>query len=283
MMESSELTTEKIIELALNEKDEDSDVRWDYVHILQRRGTAAVFDLITDLCHSDDSDKISLGADVLGGLGAVYSGAETHLPFKEQSLEILLKLTDSKLRESEKSRDVAALQSIIFALGNMADEKGRKKILEFKNHPSEDVRYAVVHGILTIEEDAEIQALIILSADSDEDVRNWATFGLGSQIDVDTKEIRDALFQRLNEVESETGHEIRGEALVGLAKRKDVRVVEPLLKELSGDALGVLPVEAAVEMADKIFCAPLLALKDWWDLNPNLLDEAIKNCCQNQE
>jgi hypothetical protein len=63
---------------------------------------------------------------------------------------------------------------------------------------------------------------------------NWATFGLGSQIEVNTKEIRDALFKRLGEEDDE----IRGEALVGLSIRKDKRVLGPLLKELTSKTLG---------------------------------------------
>ncbi len=74
-----------------------------------------------------------------------------------------------------------------------------------------------------------MHALIELSADSDFDVRNWATFGLGTLIDLDTPEIREALRQRLDEEDDE----LRGEAFVGLAKRGDTACIAPLLRELN--------------------------------------------------
>ena len=81
-----------------------------------------------------------------------------------------------------------------------------------------------------------IAALIELSSDPDYDVRNWATFGLGSQIDTDTPAIREALWARLEEPEDE----VRGEAWVGLARRGDVRVAAALLRELELHEVDVL-------------------------------------------
>ena len=167
-----------------------------------------------------------------------------NLPFKEKSLPILLKA--SKIND-----DIDALQSITMALGRMNDEKAIQRILDLKVHSHKDIRLAVAHGLLTIDDNDAIKALIELSADSDEDVRNWATFGLGSQIETDTEEIRNALFARVDEKGSEVCDEIRGEALVGLALRKDERVINPLLKELSSESVGMLAVEAASEEAMK--------------------------------
>lgn len=215
--------------------------------------------------------SIELGADILGQLGFYVDF--TNLPFKEQTIPILLKL-------SETENNIKTLQSIIFALGRMKDEKAIQRILKLKNYAHEDIRFAVVHGLLTIDEIDAIKALIELSADSDEDVRNWATFGLGSQIETDTEEIRNALFARTGEKGSEVCGEIRGEALVGLAVRKDKRVIEPLLKEFASETVGKLSVEAAVEIADARLCDSLLELKDWLDVDTDLLNEAIKNCCE---
>lgn len=269
-MKNENFSTTRLIELALNEKDED--LRWKYVVILHGRGNREVFDAAKNLCESEDFAEITLGADILGQLG-IYVGY-TNLPFKEQSLPILLELSKSE-------KDIDALQAITMALGRMNDKKATQRILELKNHAHEDIRFAVVHGLLTIDEIDAIKALIELSSDSDEDVRNWATFGLGSQIETDTEEIRNALFARIGEKGSEVCDEIRGEALVGLAVRKDERVIESLLKEFSSETVGELSVEAAGEMADARLCDSLLELKDWWDVDTDLLNEAIKNCCEN--
>lgn len=81
-----------------------------------------------------------------------------------------------------------------------------------------------------------INKLIQLSRDTDREVRNWATFGLGSQVDTDIPAIREALFARREEKDDE----IRAEALVGLARRGDIRVAAALLNELNTHEPDVL-------------------------------------------
>jgi len=69
-----------------------------------------------------------------------------------------------------------------------------------------------------------------LSGDPAPRVRDWATFGLGSQIDRDDTQVRDALMARLEDPDEDT----RVEALRGLAARGDERAIPPLLVELDG-------------------------------------------------
>jgi HEAT repeat protein len=91
---------------------------------------------------------------------------------------------------------------------------------------------------------AAIEVLLKLTADTDADVRDWATFGVGVQGDGDSNEIRDALMLRLADQDQDT----REEAILALAKRKDRRVLPALLKLLrtpSGRAI-----EAASFMLD---------------------------------
>lgn len=84
-----------------------------------------------------------------------------------------------------------------------------------------------MHGLLCQEAPLAIQSLVELSADPDRDVRNWATFGLGL-VNADSGTIRDELMARVCELDDE----ISGEAIVGLAKRGDIRVVQPLLDSI---------------------------------------------------
>lgn len=260
-------TTNELIQAALAEKDED--LRWDFVQILHSRGNREVFEAAKKLCKGQNPLEKTLGADILSQLG-LYPD----YPFHQESIPILFKIIETEI-------DINALQAATTALGWIDDEKAKKKLLELKNHSNEDVRLSVAWGLTTNENEEAISALIELSRDSDEDVRNWATFGLGALFDSDTPEIRAALFERLNEKGSEICDEIRGEALVGLARRKDERVVEPILNELKSDFVMRLAVDAAFELGDSRLCQVLLDLKEWWDLSETLLNDAIESCCGN--
>lgn len=65
--------------------------------------------------------------------------------------------------------------------------------------------------------------------DVDEHVRDWATFGLGVQGNLDSEQIREGLADRL----TDTHRDVRGEALCGLAKRRDKRALPALIAELN--------------------------------------------------
>jgi hypothetical protein len=93
-------------------------------------------------------------------------------------------------------------------------------------HPDPDVRLAVTRalpgGVEHPSAKAQVaQALIRLTNDDSSDVRDDAVFGLGSILDLDTAEIRDALRARLFDSDLDT----RLEALVGLAERRDPTVL----------------------------------------------------------
>ena len=257
------LTSSEIISLALQEMDDE--IRWRYVQTLHVRGGQELFEAALKLCKSLNPLDATLGADVLGQLGT------PDFFFHEASVPNLLEIFDNH-------KDENALQSAAMALGRTGDSRAIEKLLELKTHENAEIRFAVVHGLLTIEDEESVKALIELSTDEDEDVRNWATFGLGSQIEIDTPEIRDALFNRLDEDD----HEIRGEALVGLALRKDQRVFTPLFKELASENVGTLAVEAALELGDPKLCDSLKDLETWWEMDADLLKSAITTCCSSE-
>jgi HEAT repeat protein len=96
------------------------------------------------------------------------------------------------------------------------------------------VRRGVVHGLMGHDDDRAVAALIDLSADSDGDVRDWATFSLGVQIDRDTADVREALAARLQDSYGDT----RAEAVRGLARRRDERALEAVLSAEGGGAGG---------------------------------------------
>ncbi|MCL1469386.1 HEAT repeat domain-containing protein [Argonema antarcticum] len=264
-MQNDPRTTEELIKLALAEEDRDA---WLYlVGVLHFRGNFEVFQAASRLCKSENPQERRLGTNILGQLGIPKR------TFPNESLAILLKML-----ETDDDPDV--LSAVGIALGHIKYPRSIEPLVRLKDSPNADVCYGVVFGLLSQEDELAIDTLSELSSDPDEDVRNWATFGLGSQIETDSKVIREALFQRLIKEgrKTDTEAEIRGEALVGLAKRKDERVVNPLIEELSSGCVGRLPVEAAKEIGDVRLYPVLIELKEWWDLDSDLLEEAINNC-----
>jgi hypothetical protein len=69
-----------------------------------------------------------------------------------------------------------------------------------------------------------------------------------------------------------------GEALVGLARRKDERVIEFLLKELTSSCVGYLVLEAAEEIGDFRLYTALVDLRKWLTNDRDLLESAIASC-----
>ncbi len=80
--------------------------------------------------------------------------------------------------------------------------------------------------------------------DADQEVRDWATFGLGTLGESDSPEIREALFHRL----SDGNDDVRQEAMAGLAKRGDQRVLPLLIQTLEDPPVSDCIIEAAYQM-----------------------------------
>ncbi len=85
-----------------------------------------------------------------------------------------------------------------------------------------------------------------MTQDSDKDVRDWATFGLGVLGDTDSDEVREVLVRRLNDTDSG----VREEAMVALGKRKDQRVLSTLVAALERPETTVRVIEAAYLMLE---------------------------------
>jgi HEAT repeat protein len=218
---------------------------WACVEEIQRRGTTEELNAAMELLSEPSEAKRELGAVILGQLGLRIGAV-----FPERR-DLLLDL----LRE-DSSDDL--LETALFALGHardIEDPTGTRTICRYADHPNRDVRRAAVHALLCHEDRYAIGAMIRLSKDAETEVRDWVTFGLGTQIDLDRPRIRAALRARLSYEDATT----RAEALVGLAKRRDPGVVDRLMEELHRENPNSLVFEAVVECGDVSLLEPLEA------------------------
>jgi HEAT repeat protein len=130
-------------------------------------------------------------------------------------------------------------------MGHLYNFAGVPLIAGFGTHPTSDIRYAVAFALGCFpNEPLSITTLLKLIDDTDEDVRDWATFGLGNLGDADSPEIRVALVRRLYD----SKEDVREEAMVGLGKRKDPCVLTALLGALEQPDLTGMAIEAAYLM-----------------------------------
>lgn len=230
-------------------EQENEDLQWTIIWELHSNGSEEVYDACIEMCSSDFSADREVAADVLSRLGSRDNWPDGL--YKDQRIAAIGKLL------SDKNDNVVAAACAAF--GHLDARDVILSHLHLADHRSNSVRsrMALCLGYCS-DSPAAIATLIKLSTDEDTDTRNWATFGLGTQCEVDTDEIRSALFRRIEDDDEET----RNEAILGLAKRKVEGVLPALLRELGEDIdyLSPLAIEAAGELRSAQLLEPLRKL-----------------------
>jgi hypothetical protein len=131
------------------------------------------------------------------------------------------------------------------------DDAALPVVLTLAGHDDARVRRAVAQAVPGVLGDADptdaVAVLIALTADTDDDVRDWACFALGTQLsELDDASVRDALAARL----SDPHDDARCEALLGLARRRDRRALPVLQVRLAGERVFSLEIDAAGALGD---------------------------------
>ncbi|MBL4706681.1 MAG: hypothetical protein JKY54_19280 [Flavobacteriales bacterium] len=233
--------SEKIFARLLNNKTKKT--YWDNISELRRRPDQSVFKKAHDLAKSNiDSHKI-IGLDVLQQLGFAPRFN------KNQTVQLHFEL----LAEPQSNK---VFRSIFYGIGHNNDDLSKNqvsKLTEFKTLKDLDVKHALISAISGIENSNAINLLIEFTEHQTSSIRNWATFGIGTLIELDNREIRDALWKRVDDADFET----KSEAIVGLANRKDMKVKEIIISELKNGNYGTLLFGAILTLDDKDFL-PLL-------------------------
>jgi HEAT repeat protein len=244
--------------LVLDDDDEaQDDEYWAIVSELQRRGDPDTFEAARELCEEPSDKARCLGAAVLGQLGRAEG-----TPFLEQSLPLLLELCSDGA-----SADVLAAS--LHALGSLEEPRALAAVLAQRLHADPTVRLAVAQALAPVAGDPPqadaIEAVMQLMRDEDADVRDWATFSLGSLLKIDTAAVRDALLGQLDDADEG----VSAEALAGLAARGDARANDVLLRRLDAaisrpfdnPRVADLLLEAAEQLGDPRFLPALATLR----------------------
>jgi HEAT repeat protein len=243
--------------LVLDDDAAQDDEYWAIVAELQRRGDPDTFEAARELCEEPSDKARCLGAAVLGQLGRAAG-----TPFLEQSLPLLFDLCSDAA-----SADVLAAS--LHALGSLEEPRALVTVLAQRLHTDPTVRLAVAQALAPIAgappQAAAIEAVMELMRDEDADVRDWATFSLGSLLEVDSPEVREALAGQLDDADEG----VSAEALAGLAARGDTRANDVLLHRLDAAIsrpidnphVADLLLEAAEQLGDPRFLPALAILR----------------------
>jgi len=226
-----DLASAELLQLALllSKEDYESEKHWHVLYTLRARGDEETLNAVQNWCSSNNLVERELTADFLSLFSGVKDeNGNTVYPVIDTVLPLLESLLDDP--------EVLVVSSAIYSLGNYDAFDAILARPSLSENASVDVRLAVACSLGLSESKNSIDILIALSNDQDGETRNWAIFGLGSQCHFDTQEIREALYQRMDDPHIEA----RCEALVGLAVRKDVRVIPYIEKALRAKWVGEL-------------------------------------------
>lgn len=239
---------------------------WENIHELRSRPNSCVFKTAKGFIKSGEKEKILIGIHVLAQLGSEPR------KYLKKSLALFF---DTLMATQDKR----VISSSLYAIGHNNDNLTQAQIstiCSFRNNKSKKVRQSLVFALLTIEESNAIETLIKLSKDKVSSIRNWAIFGLGTQIDEDNPQIRKALWLRRKDLDQET----KLEAIVGLARRKDKRINKVIEKEISSGEFGSLLFDAIEELENRYFLPHLKKLlkesEKENDINPTWLRQLKK-------
>jgi hypothetical protein len=254
---------EQMVELLL---DDDEDKRYEVARDIAKGGRAMIPRAI-ELAEDARPRMREMACYILGQVG--YPDPECP--------GLLIRHPDgipTLIRYLESDPDEHVRANAAFALGFHRDEavSAAPALCRAADDPSDEIRYAAAHALgsfgewawETVEdrqhEKAVREALLRLMDDEDEDVRDWATFGI-HQGGHDTPEARARLWQALDD----PCPDVRGEAAAGLAKFGDRSLIPRLDLLLREDpALHSCFFDAAEELGDPCLLPAVLVGAERW-------------------
>lgn len=216
------MSTEDLIEMAtIDHGDaEYPAIATNALVALQERGNRDVLDKALMLCSADEPRKRIVGARILGEL----SGPKLDRGFPEECCDALLGL-------ATRDPNIEVIRSAVIALGHLGNSRCHHVMIELSQHPDATVRRGAAIALHGGTSELVVEALLRLMSDEDDLVRDWATTRIGMTSAIDGAKIRTALLKRAEDADEIT----RAEAIHGLARRSDQRVLPLLIHELQAE------------------------------------------------
>ena len=222
------MTAKQLISKAYHTEDED--IYMSYINQLRERGDDEVFQLTKELVYSKDSVYREISASILSQFGY-----KTKL-YRGESIYLLGRL----LHDSSEG----VVSTAIYGFGHRRCTRYTDKLVSFVSSQSIAIREALAFSLGGYENQKSIDALILLMQDENHNVRNWSTFSLAQITESNTPKICDALYKNF----FDENLEVRGEALLGLALRKDKRAKDAIIEDLQKPFYGSWIFSAIQEM-----------------------------------
>jgi HEAT repeat protein len=230
--------------LDVENDDGDQDEYRRMTHELCRRGTQLIFDEMARLTLGEDLQARILACNILGELGF-----KKGRPFGAETFPLL-----ARLCTEEASPPV--LGAAISAMGNLGRPEALPYVVAHATHSDPDVRFSVACALPSVAEGEWLDqahllvtTLMQLTSDEDSDVRDWATFGLGTQVKVDGAAVRQRLIARLDDPDEDTRAEQR------LVDARQFLEAAELFD--APDVVATCAIHAAIAAADAITCHAL--------------------------
>ena len=248
--------------------DEEMDAVWGRLGVVRLHQPEA-FDSAIRLLRGQFWDR-RLGCFVLAVLCNPDEGGWSHAAAKL--------VTD--LADAEEDHEV--ILAITEVLRMARDPIGIPVLTRLKDSSDRDVRLGVAMALpscRTFDRGEDLtsisKVLVELTKDEDAEVREFATFGIGTLLEnVEGQDISDALVSRITDDDLGT----RWEAILGLARRGDESVFGVIDSALRQEPTHPKAVEAAAALGDVRLYPLLLSVNPWWPSARDDLALALGRC-----
>ncbi|WP_395316891.1 HEAT repeat domain-containing protein [Variovorax sp. UC74_104] len=240
-------TRRQLVRVALRHWGSDRHSR--AIFELQQRGSMQTLELAQKLSRNASWRRRALGLYIASQLQKRTHNADLG------SIEYAVNATSALLFAGLHDPHEEVVCAAASGLGHRPHPQALPELVQLASHSNKQLRWTVAVTLGRYPEPAAIEALLQLAHDPDDDVRDWATFGLGTSQEADTPQIRDRLWKNLHDHHEE----VRGEALVGLAERGDTRVIDYLSEHLNAKC-RVYELKAAEKIASPRLLEALQAI-----------------------